>query len=90
MVCYQRDLEAVMSTERMNLDEFQRLLWAFSGHRIITVAGRTGMLRLLAEKDATPDDVASELGLDALAAGKVIRALCALGSSNQRARTTAW
>jgi SAM-dependent methyltransferase len=68
-----------MSNEKMNLDEFQRLLWSFSGHRIITVAGRTGMLRLLAEKDVTPDDAATELGLDGLAAGKVIRALCALG-----------
>ena len=68
-----------MSNERMNLDEFQRLLWAFSGHRIITVAGRTGVLRLLAENDATPDDVASQLGLDPVAAAKVVRALCALG-----------
>jgi len=68
-----------MSNEQMNLDEFQRLLWAFSGHRIITVAGHTGVLRLLAENDETPDDVASKLGLDPLATGKVIRALCALG-----------
>ncbi len=68
-----------MSNEKMNLDEFQRLLWTFASHRIITVAGRTGMLRLLAEKYATPDDAATELGLDGSAAGKVIRALCALG-----------
>jgi hypothetical protein len=63
----------------LDLDDFQRILWTFAGHRIVTVAGSTGILRLLAEKDATPGDVASELGLDALAAGKVIRALCALG-----------
>ncbi len=68
-----------MSNERMDLDEFQRLLWAFSGHRIITVAGRTGVLRLLAENAVTPDDVASELGLDPVAAAKMVRALCALG-----------
>ena len=68
-----------MSNERMDLDEFQRLLWAFSGHRIITVAGRTGVLRLLAENDVTPDDVASELGLDPVAAAKMVRAMCALG-----------
>ena len=68
-----------MASPDLDLDGFQRLLWTFAGHRVVTVAGRTGILRLLAEKDATPEDVASELGLDALAAGKVIRALCALG-----------
>ena len=68
-----------MPNEKMNLDDFQRLLWTFASHRIITVAGRTGILRLLAEKEATPEDTASDLGLDPLAAGKVIRALCALG-----------
>ena len=68
-----------MAPPDLDLDDFQRILWTFAGHRIVTVAGSTGILRLLAEKDATPGDVASELGLDALAAGKVIRALCALG-----------
>ena len=68
-----------MTPPDLDLDGFQRLLWAFSGHRIITVAGRTGILRLLAENNATPDDVASELGLDPVAAGKMVRALCALG-----------
>jgi hypothetical protein len=63
----------------MNLDEFQRLLWGFAGHRVITVAGRTGILRLLAEKDCTTDEIASNLDLDPLAAGKVVRALTALG-----------
>jgi len=68
-----------MPNEKMNLDEFQRLLWSFASHRIITVAGRTGVLRLLAENETTPNDVASELGLDPAAAGKMVRALCALG-----------
>jgi len=68
-----------MAPPDLDLDGFQRLLWTFAGHRIITVAGRTGVLRLLAENDATQEDVASELGLDPLATGKVIRALCALG-----------
>jgi hypothetical protein len=63
----------------MDLDEFQRLLWGFASHRVITVAGRTGILRLLAERSGSPDEVARELGLDPLAAGKVIRALTALG-----------
>ena len=68
-----------MAPPNLDLDGFQRLLWTFAGHRVVTVAGRTGVLRLLAEKDATPNDVASELGLDGLAAGKVLRTLCALG-----------
>ena len=68
-----------MPHDEMNLDQFQRLLWGFAGHRVITVAGRTGILRLLAEKDCTTSEVASELDLDELAAGKVVRALTALG-----------
>ncbi len=68
-----------MTDSTMNLDDFQRLLWGFAGHRVITVAGRTGILRLLAEKDCTPTEIASKLDLDPLAAGKVVRALTALG-----------
>jgi len=68
-----------MAPSDLNLDGFQRLLWGFAGHRVITVAGRTGILRLLAERAVTTDEVAAELGLDPLAAGKVVRALCALG-----------
>lgn len=63
----------------MNLDNFQRLLWGFAGHRVITVAGRTGILRLLAETSCTTGEIASKLDLDELAAGKVVRALTALG-----------
>jgi len=68
-----------MPDDEMNLDEFQRLLWGFASHRIITVAGRTGILRLLAEKTCTTDEIAAELDLEPLAAGKVVRALTALG-----------
>jgi precorrin-6B methylase 2 len=68
-----------MSYDEMDLDHFQRLLWGFAGHRVITVAGRTGILRLLASRDCTADEIASELDLDGLAAGKVVRALTALG-----------
>jgi 2-polyprenyl-3-methyl-5-hydroxy-6-metoxy-1,4-benzoquinol methylase len=68
-----------MAPSDLDLDGFQRLLWGFAGHRVITVAGRTGILRLLAEKAVTTNEVAAELGLDTLAAGKVVRALCALG-----------
>ena len=68
-----------MPNENMDLDQFQRLLWGFAGHRVITVAGRAGILRQLAEKDCTTNEIASELGLDALATGKVVRALTALG-----------
>jgi hypothetical protein len=68
-----------MANKKMTLDEFQRLLWGFASHRIITVAGRTGILRNLAESSSTPDQIAAELGLDALATGKIVRALSALG-----------
>ena len=65
--------------DALQLDGLQRLLWNFAAHRVITVAGRVGMLNLLAARSATPDEVASELGLDPPAAGKMIRALCAQG-----------
>ncbi len=68
-----------MTRSDLDLDGFQRLLWGFASHRVITVAGRTGILRLLAERPVTPETVASELGLDPLATGKVMRALAALG-----------
>jgi SAM-dependent methyltransferase len=68
-----------MTRSDLDLDGFQRLLWGFASHRIITVAGRTGILRLLAEGPVTPETAAAELGLDPLATGKVVRALAALG-----------
>jgi predicted transcriptional regulator len=81
-----------MPHDEMDLDQFQRLLWGFASHRVITVAGRTGILRLLAERDRTTDEIASELDLDELAAGKVVRALTALGiaeAHGERYRATA-
>jgi 2-polyprenyl-3-methyl-5-hydroxy-6-metoxy-1,4-benzoquinol methylase len=75
----QQRKEKVMTHPEMNLDQFQRLLWGFASHRVITVAGRTGILHLLAEKDLSADEIAAQLELDALATGKVVRALTALG-----------
>jgi len=63
----------------IDLDGLQRLLWNFAGQRIVTVAGRAGILGLLAGRPADPDEVAEELALDPLATGKVVRALCAQG-----------
>ncbi len=63
----------------MDLDGFQRLLWSFAGHRVITVAVRAGVLRRLADGAATTAEVARDLGLDPQATGKVVRALHALG-----------
>jgi len=63
----------------MTLDDLQRLLWEFARHRVVTVAARTGLLTRLAERPATPDEAASELGLDRLATAKVVRALAAIG-----------
>jgi 2-polyprenyl-3-methyl-5-hydroxy-6-metoxy-1,4-benzoquinol methylase len=68
-----------MAATPLDLDGFQRLLWTFAEHRIITVAARTGILGQLAEHHTLTDDVARELGLDPLATGKMIRALAALG-----------
>ena len=68
-----------MTPSEMDLDGFQRLLWGFASHRVITVAGRTGILRLLADRSVSPEEAARELGLDPLATGKVIRTLSALG-----------
>lgn len=66
-------------THQIDLDGLQRLLWNFAGQRVITVAGRAGILDILADRASTPDEIASELDLDPLATGKVIRALVAQG-----------
>jgi hypothetical protein len=68
-----------MTHDYADLDRFQRLLWGFASHRVITVAGRTGILCKLAERGCTTNEIASELELDAFATGKVVRALTALG-----------
>lgn len=65
--------------EPLDVDGLQRLLWSFASHRVLTVAARTGLLRVLAEGPRTPDEAARELGLDAAATAKVVRALNALG-----------
>ncbi len=65
--------------DEMTFDDLQHLLWAFAEHRVLTVAARTGVLRRLASSEATPDQVADDLGLDSYATGKVMRALHALG-----------
>jgi SAM-dependent methyltransferase len=63
----------------MDTDGFNELLWSFAGHRVLTVAVRAGILRRLDREPATADDAARELGLDPIAAGKIVRALAALG-----------
>lgn len=63
----------------LDVDGLQRVLWHFASHRVVTTAGRTGILHRLAAGPAGGDAIASELGLDAVATGKVVRALCALG-----------
>jgi hypothetical protein len=68
-----------MTDDFAALDRFQRQLWGFASHRVITVAGRTGILRKLSEKSHTTDEIAAELELDVFATGKVVRALTALG-----------
>ena len=68
-----------MARQAMDLDGLQESLWAFAGQRVLTTAARVGLLRLLAERACSPADAARELGLDALATGKVLRALSAMG-----------
>ena len=63
----------------LEMEDLQELLWGFASHRVITVAGRTGILGLLSRERATIAEAAEELGLDPLATGKVLRALTALG-----------
>ena len=65
--------------EPLDLDGLQRLLWTFAGQRVVTVAGRTGILNRLAKGPATPEAIAAELELEPVATGKVVRALHALG-----------
>jgi len=67
------------SMAEMTLDELQHLLWTFAQHRVVTVAGRTGVLRRLAASAASPEQVAGDLSLDPNATGKLVRALHALG-----------
>jgi SAM-dependent methyltransferase len=63
----------------MTLDDVQRLLWEFARHRVVTVAARTGLLTLLAQRPATPAEAARKLSLDPVATAKIIRALAAIG-----------
>jgi len=68
-----------MTDSGLDFDGLQELLWTFAMHRVITVAGRTGILRRLAAGSTTPETVANELELEPAATGKVIRALATLG-----------
>jgi len=63
----------------MTVEDLQDLLWTFAQHRVLTVAGRVGILRRLAESGATPDRVADDLKLEPYATGKLIRSLHAMG-----------
>jgi SAM-dependent methyltransferase len=53
--------------------------WAFATHRVLTVAARTGILTHLARVPASAEALAADLGIDPLATGKLVRALCAMG-----------
>ena len=64
---------------QMTMEELHGLLWGFGAARALTVAARTGLLGLLAEGTATPDEAAATLGLAPGATGKLLRALCAHG-----------
>jgi cyclopropane fatty-acyl-phospholipid synthase-like methyltransferase len=68
-----------MKTKSLDMDELQSLLWSFARHRVVTVASRVGILRLLSEGKKSEKEVAAELGLDPLATTKMVRALSALG-----------
>jgi SAM-dependent methyltransferase len=69
----------------MDHDRFQELLWSFAAHRVITVAGRTGVLGALAEKCASTDALAGQLGLAPKPLRKLVAALAALGVAERGA-----
>ncbi len=75
-----------MTTEYEALDRLQEQCWSFGIHRVITVAGKAGVLRALSLGQRTPEALADELELDPLATGKVVRALCALGIAEPSAQ----
>jgi len=60
-------------------DDLQELLWSFAAHRVLTAAGRTGVLEALAAEPLHADELAGRLGLEPAATAKVVRALEALG-----------
>ena len=63
----------------MNVDDLYERLWDFGKTRVLTVASRTGILTRLAQSAASEEEVAGDLGLDAPATGKIVRALCSMG-----------
>lgn len=67
-----------MDKKSQAIDHFWQLLWGFASQRVITVAGRTGILSHLASQSATVPEIAKKLALDPLATGKMVRALKAL------------
>ncbi len=60
-------------------DTLQERLWSFAEHRVITVAGKTGILAELANGPVAIESMAQKLGLAAMPTGKIVRALTALG-----------
>jgi ubiquinone/menaquinone biosynthesis C-methylase UbiE len=60
-------------------DRLQERLWSFAEHRVITVAGKTGILAELANGPVAIESMAQKLSLAAMPAGKIVRALTALG-----------
>ena len=67
--------------ETMTTDVLYERLWDFAAHRVLTTASKVGLLHRLADSDGpfTVDQLSVDLKLDPLAAGKVVRALCAMG-----------
>lgn len=63
----------------MNVAKLYERLWDFGKSRVLTVASRTGILTRLAESPSTMEEAAQDLGLDGLATGKIVRALCSMG-----------
>lgn len=66
-------------TDPTALTPLSDLGWSFAGARALSLASRVGLLRAL----CTPSDdlaaTAADLGLDATAVARLVRALCALG-----------
>lgn len=63
----------------LDLTGLQNLLWTFAGHRTVTTAAKSGILKLLAKKPATVSTISDDLNLNPEACDRVVRALVALG-----------
>jgi hypothetical protein len=57
----------------MTLHDLQRLLWEFARHRVVTIAARTGLLTLLAQRPITSTEPTIRGWMEAAGLGEITR-----------------